>query len=75
VAAFDAVLVLQDLELIWENAILYNGDQVDVGRTAIELKKFACQALKRAGLDCASGALHMARMWSATASFRAYSAS
>jgi hypothetical protein len=54
----ESICVLQDLDLIWDNAILYNGDQVDIGKTAIELKRLTRQSLKQAGLDLGIGVLH-----------------
>ena len=47
---------MQDLDLIWDNAVLYNGANTDVGKSASDLKRYSRSALKRAGLDTLDGA-------------------
>lgn len=56
VAAANRGMPLQDLDLIWDNAILYNGANTDVGKSASDLKRYSRSALKRAGLDTLDGA-------------------
>jgi hypothetical protein len=52
--------VSQDLNRIWENAVLYNGSVHAVGKTAAVLRKIANDELRRVGFLSAGGAAPLA---------------
>eukprot|EP00892_Ulva_mutabilis_P002887 jgi/Ulvmu1/1259/UM109_0057.1 len=43
-----------DVNRIWDNAILYNGSNSDVGKLALELRKSSCAQLQKYGLTAAA---------------------
>ena len=52
----------QELDLIWNNAVLYNGDQSAVGTAALRLKNTAQMEMQRLGLTGTAGAPCAARL-------------
>lgn len=58
---------MQDVNRIWDNAILYNGSNSDVGKLALELRKSSHAQLQKYGLSSTSaGVLNMTKQISAT---------
>lgn len=51
---------MQDVNRIWDNAILYNGSNSDVGKLALELRKSSHTQLQKYGLsETGAGVCHI----------------